>query len=421
MQADTKRSMNWLNFYGILRLWGKTPAEAAAICDTSDEAREAAFETIATALAAQSRATTQITTATVQALVSMIPQVGTLAGTVMGMIGDVYKWAIDAAAPAVDKGCSSPESWARRNLICLTPYRGLGAPWFSTAIIRSLNDGLLVDGPAPAGSEEVLGRFYGVTGSPRRGSDARFEALREPIGTGKFSPKIPMGNNVSPWEDIGNNWYWRNEKVCSILAWCEHKMPCRLLNTMAWTLGPEAIPAAVSDQVQKYRKSTGSRWYASIFLMQRDFWDLVHKKGLPRLEEVLTQVGAGSAITAFRDNWLATSIDGSTGLSGDDYSAWAPERSINAWTRAMGALQWQPLMDGLKLLAGAPVRKIATTPKLSISAAQLQTAQGQQGSTSTTGSSAQGATAASSLVRYGLPIGAGLGAIALIWYLMRGK
>ena len=207
--------INWLHYYGSMRMVGRPVREAIAVCNSPDEAAASSFDRMLVASGQLSAARAAEVVAVKQRSKSManaIPVLGVLVSAVATVVG----WISKAVAEGKEWGCESRcKTYDRRNLIPLCPppigyyQKDMGyIAWFS-------HDGLVVYGPGLPDSEDLLGGAVGVTGyyeesCAKVGRETPYE-VNERYRTGKIVFSIPpsglaRGSSSTPWKNHGDNW-----------------------------------------------------------------------------------------------------------------------------------------------------------------------------------------------------------------------
>jgi len=426
MNAGNARSLTWLEYYGILRAQGKSPRAAAVFCEQPSEEAAERFTQLSeiASLMQQSRSAVRDVAFTTQAnIISAVPVVGNFAARVLGWMRDLVSAIEKVQRQACEDDCPGINSWARRNIIGINP--GPGGMEVMGTLIWSLHDGLVVDGLG--GGADALGRYVGVitrvgpadsgrtTSEGVWSTDSRYASLLDPrvAREGRYAnwppAGIPEGNYAHPEAAPGNNFWYRAWRVQQILNWMENKMSCRdawcfreQLRTFSMAikgaLKEEGVAAEQADRVaDQATRRKGSRWYASMWQLHKDVWDLA--AGRPEVADVAQALGE----TTFASEYRAA-------IAGKTY----PERDLRMWP-------WWPITKKLSWDgARALLLEIAPVPQLTAAGA-ARLAQIRAG-----GIALQQAQAARPVARdpglpsWALPAGV-VAASGLLWYLLKGK
>jgi hypothetical protein len=338
--GDKLRAINWLQYYGISRMLGSAPAEAAGICNMVPEDSAVAFDAVLESskqMESIRDVGAQAAISTIGSVVGAVPVIGTIGSILVQGVGWVVKLVAKSQAWGCNKGC---KTYDPRNLITLCPPP-IGK-WQSDMdyLTWTMHDGLVADGLGAPDSAQALGRHIGVYArhEPHCDKGARekayekdeeirrrknIEGMVRVKGTATLqvcsyagAADIPKGNASAPWKDKGNNWYWRAWQVRCLMRWLEWKMPCNVLMCVGDTMRQlykgtlYALAGGTKyDKTKlcknrgpalKFAKETGSRWYASIFYMHKDIWNLAQQLSVEEVERVANEHGCQEFATAYK-------------------------------------------------------------------------------------------------------------------------
>ena len=335
-----ERSINtimWLDLYSSWRLNGATVYGAIEAITSGTEVAEGSREGIIAAAkegTEKGKATADsVANAMLAAspVVASIPVVGTIAGAVMAAIGGIMKGVLSFFTFECDEyDCAGTTSYARRALIgknappASNPIQNNGECNYMTrykcALARYMHDGAVVDGIDLSDPEGpgIHGRIVGCNTLFTVGSRSE-KANSYWRRNGRTSPNIvqgiPKGNEKDPWKyypQEANSYYFRAWKVSQVLGWMQEHIGCRNLVCMQDAL--LHTPANYGEGEFEQKRRRGSRWYASIYMMMQDLWNLCNNQdfgGTDRVVHHLKQVGeheAAKALVSLRAGKLPKDI-----------------------------------------------------------------------------------------------------------------
>jgi hypothetical protein len=318
--AATKlKAINWLQMYGITRMLQQTPTQSVQYCERAPDAAMEAFDQLAAReglyyAGFQNRQL--LMGQTIEQLVQVIPVVGQLGGFLFGWMNDIAEAYVSTKEWGCHKVCRSSRDSSgnlidARNLIPVCPPPGVGGQGGMGWITSELHDGLVVWGRGATGSDDSLGRMFGVTAwmEPRCYGDRAANARNDWSRWNLMHNRMPglvltKGNWKEPWKTPGDNWFWRSFVVNRILKWFRDAIDCDVLMCVAdqirqiirvsWAeaalemgvdtqgLAWDGVPAgtsigvvnAIADISGATTRRMWSRWYATLYYMQMDLWEL---------------------------------------------------------------------------------------------------------------------------------------------------
>lgn len=455
MRSENARALRWLDIYGISRASGVTIRSAVDACAHPTPAAMEELEAkvdLFQQLRGEGgvRASEALTLAS--GFANAIPMVGGILSRVYGGIAQVANYFEDMHRASCDKECAWPTSYKRRR------YTGIDWPpsvWGEEPYVQGaiwlaqyMHDGIVGEGLGPRGTPDALGKAVGVYGQVK--SDARNYKCTAPLCKDKqhknindhlrvraqdrawTDPRgaqplmIPRGNPSKPWEEPGNNWYYRAWQARSLMYWMRDRLPCSALMCMhairvgtGRALDAMARSVSSSDQARQLEWArlaadrTGSRWYASLYYMHKDLWDMANAIGPDRTRELLDRILANSETKSRYDRSLRNP---------GSYSA---EDRPYPWTQAHKELGFTTLTHALEHFASvapgpaAPVKvyTIRRLPQMTLTlrpAAEAAAAVPAPGAPRPTV-----ADNGDGLGRVLLPLGAAGAAVGLVWLLTR--
>jgi hypothetical protein len=454
-----RRTLPWLEYYGIMRMWGKPPGEVVDFCDQTPEQAAAQFEVVAGvagALYEQAGAQRAIPLAIQTAVLSAIPVVGAVLGRAHGMLMGFVQFMQDSMGEACQDDCrwDRPKKYESRNIIGISP-----PPWPYTGpsgtFIWALHDGLVVDGPASGRNDpDRFGRWVGVvtrisedsrigpkdkggllghSGSPDiyslvyPGSDPRRVHDPGPGGLYNWPPALPYGSYSNPSADRGDNFWYRAWRVQSILYWMSTAFACRDLRCMSaqLRLTRRGIQESLKDRMYeaerklvagKEGRRKGSRWYASIYQMHKDTWDLANSIDIPTLRQMAAEVDSETETDTARKfvAELEAAKGGKTYKQKDLPWPWWPVTKKLDWYDMRKLLARMAAHRGASVATISPVGQLARKLQRVVPVATISpTAQLARRLQRVTPAEQDG------LGRVLLPLGAAGAAIGAVWLLTR--
>jgi len=311
---------------------------------------------------------------------------GVAAGTILNLaysaIGAFAGWVESTAEWKCDDNCAGIDSYAIRRAINLSWPPG--SPSYiqgQLGLAQLLHDGLVVEGLG-SGPNSV-GRANGVVAWVKRGArNYEYPAYLSPYGASTINEHfrlraedaaaweqyldtplhISRGDAGTPWNagvegwNGGDNWYARAWKVRALLSWlggdvnsgfCPFVSCLRFIITGRNRFVEDVIRQAETgtqvEEAKKLRLATvrsGSRWYASIYQMMKDAWEMclaVHDHG--RLWEMMRSVGVtDTVVSRFR------TLDG-------DYAGFTQEQVAFPWMPLLGKVNFDQLRQLMPKLA----------------------------------------------------------------------
>jgi len=321
LRPETIERATWLDFYSLYRLAGFTPygavenlvkggdfiqgsqQELAAAATMSTAEGRAIADNVANGMIAASP------------LVAAIPVAGTIIGAVLAGVGALMKGVLALFTFECDEhGCLSPESYYRRAIGGSNPPYGAvnrtkdGHCYFmgyKCALIRYLHDGMVKDGIDISNPEspDSQGRILGVSGIFGGSSAGANEVWRK---NPQAAPSgIAAGNKREPWKSSPSSWYGRSWRVNKILLWLQDTADCRTLKCLHEMI--TNTQGAMGESAFAQQRRRGSRWYASIYMMQQDLWAIGKKVGKERFAQLLRNAGmtsTASRVLKYDEQWL---------------------------------------------------------------------------------------------------------------------
>ena len=458
-------AINWLQYYGISRMLGSSPAEAAGICNMVPEDSAVAFDAVLASsqqMESMRGAGAQAAVGVIGNVVGAVPVIGAVGSILVQAVG----WLVKLVAKSQVWGCEkSCKRYDPRNLIPLCPPPIGKWQGSMNYLIWTMHDGLIHDGLGAPDSELALGRYIGVYArhephcdkGARRTAYERDEEIRKlkdkaemrtVHGTASLktcfyrgAADIPKGNHSAPWKEKGNNWYWRAWQVRCLMRWLEWKMPCSILmcigDTMRQMYKGTLYALAGSSKYDKtklcknvvparrFAQQIGSRWYASVYYMHKDIWDMAQQLPVEEVERVANEHGCQDFATAYKA-YVSRS--------------WTPEELIKEpWPgfSATSTLSWKCAQQMIPALSQAVM---ANLPRFLWSREKMSRMMSLARSRMTAPAQVRVPTHMATIVRimrqdrleaerkekwikYGVPIGIGLlllgGGAALYWYMTK--
>jgi hypothetical protein len=327
----TRKTLMWLDFYGICREGGMSPFATQQFMDEGSDVvggSMAEMEMHAGASAEKSKAAAETAGSAVAAVGGVIfaatsgTGVGAIVGIVVAAIGAIISLFARLFTVECDKyhcqgydrdtrterriysehrqalvgaNITVSKSRADADRTCRCKLRG-----HRCSFIRFMHDGLMSEGldlDRTDAEPTTAGRLRGVNGYGlgRNAGCERYWMTHpkyKPLTANKKD--IPVGQKKDPWEGDANSYYARSWKVHSILSWMQgDHILCRTMECMEEVL--IGTPGVGRDTADDQKRRRGSRWYSSIVWMMRDVWETGQKLGWDKFEELSRNARASDA------------------------------------------------------------------------------------------------------------------------------
>ncbi len=355
MDKAKQTTLQFLEYYGLLRLQRRSPVQALQPVFEPEEQALATFS----ALAQLGNLKNQMTQAQVAgsmeavgSILGMVPVIGTVAQMLVGGMGYIIGKILAGRAITCTKGCRSPSDYDRRTLVGINPPPYNRYYEYETLMPTYIHDGLVVSGTGARGTADQGGRSIGVQSRFKSG---RLPGLPCTMGTlgckdwkastsgpnwtmdsegglpGRyagekhrynwwmrkawFSPEIAEGNFSEPWKDKGNNYYYRAWRVQKMLGWLRDKTTCghlvcmssqlmdtkRALFDIAVKMRADGAPPLTYEEARHNpMREKGSRWFASMYFLHKDLWDSLNRMPKDQAVEQIMSVGDTPFAAAYK-------------------------------------------------------------------------------------------------------------------------
>lgn len=330
----TKKTLTWLDFYGLCREAGMSPFATQQYMDEGSDTVNGAMAEMAANAGAEDAESEAVTDAVGDAMMAIgagivavagESVIGAVVGIVIAAIGAIVKWFAKLFYVECDKyhcGGYDRNTKTRRRRYAQHQQALVGVNLtrasksatdaesncrcklrsHECSFIRYMHDGLMVNGidlDQTDAQPTTAGRVRGVNGYGRGYNEGcerywRDHADYKPLK--EDGNAISTGSRSDPWENSIDSYYGRSFRVHAVLWWMQEHILCRTMECMEDVLLNTTSVEGDSSGNQKRRR--GSRWYASIVWMMNDVWETGKKLGWSEFERLSREVGANDTVIA---------------------------------------------------------------------------------------------------------------------------